>query len=97
MINFPNNVKKFEGIVEIPLLIKNNDYNDEGPFTIKLDREKEFKIKIKYLLAYQELIEHIINKANTENISKDFKYDLLDLQLSTTTLIDLFDTLKNNE
>lgn len=75
-INFPENVKEFEGVVTRVINtefgeIKFNQYN-----------EQELKIKLKYLLAYQQALRAMEGKIERA------VYD--ELEHNTSVLLDLF-------
>lgn len=84
MIDFPENVSKFEGTKEYKL-------NTE---TFKQNNEIEVKIKLKYLLAYQE---HIIeNIKQCKLVSNDvYEFPLDEIIDSYPILLDLFTPINN--
>lgn len=82
-INFPNNVKKFNSVVVHRIENKN------GVLEFEQDVEKELKIKMKYLLAYQEALYHI-----GKHLSGPINNELIYL---TSVLFEHFDPVKVRE
>jgi len=89
IIDFPENVDKFAGIKEHTI------NSQKGPLIFKQDNEIEVKIKLKYILAYQE---HLINNiGHCKLVSDDiYEFPLDEIISSYPILLDLFEPIKSN-
>lgn len=89
IIDFPENVNNFAGVKEHII------NSQKGPLIFKQNNEIEFKIKLKYLLAYQE---HLINNIkHCKLVSNDiYEFPLDEILDSYPILLDLFEPIKSN-
>jgi len=89
IIDFPENVDKFIGVKEFTV------NSQKGPLIFKQNNEIEVKIKLKYLLAYQE---HLINNIkHYKLVSNDiYEIPLNEIISNYPILLDLFEPIKNN-